>query len=86
MRQADRIILENVSKTQGLTSGLQFLCSGVSSLSAMLSGLKYALKQVKLCLCESLAIECYRYSKLCVLECFPYYLETKGHINYSPFI
>ncbi|XP_078433844.1 P-loop containing nucleoside triphosphate hydrolases superfamily protein [Wolffia australiana] len=47
VRQADRIILETVSKTQGLASGLQFLCSTATSLSAMLSGLKYVLKQIQ---------------------------------------
>ncbi|CAL9102821.1 unnamed protein product [Musa textilis] len=46
IRQADRVILEHVSRTRGLTSGLQFLCSGASSLSAMFSGLRYALQQV----------------------------------------
>ncbi|WOK96345.1 hypothetical protein Cni_G05052 [Canna indica] len=46
IRQADRVILEHVSRTQGLTSGLQFLCSSASSLSAVFSGLRYALQQV----------------------------------------
>lgn len=46
IRQADRVILEHVSRTRGLTSGLQFLCSSASSLSAMFSGLRYALQQV----------------------------------------
>ncbi|MQL85608.1 hypothetical protein Taro_018140 [Colocasia esculenta] len=46
--QAGRVILEHVSKTHGLTPGLQFLCSSISSLSAMYLGLKYALRQVQL--------------------------------------
>lgn len=46
IRQTDRGILEHVSKTKGLTSGLQFLCSSAYSLSAVFLGLKYALKQV----------------------------------------
>lgn len=47
MRQADRVILEHVSNSRGLTSGLQFLCSSVSSLSAIFLGLRFALKQVQ---------------------------------------
>lgn len=46
IRQSGRGVLEHVSKTKGLTSGLQFLCSSSVSLSAMFLGLKYALKQV----------------------------------------
>ncbi|KAG1331997.1 hypothetical protein COCNU_02G019650 [Cocos nucifera] len=46
IRQVDRVILEHVSNTRGLTSGLQFLCSSSSSLSAMFLGLRFALKQM----------------------------------------
>ncbi|KAH9621750.1 hypothetical protein KSS87_008585 [Heliosperma pusillum] len=47
IRQVGRRILEHVSGTRSLAPGLQFLCSSVSSLSAILSGLKLALKLVK---------------------------------------
>ncbi|XP_019707473.1 uncharacterized protein [Elaeis guineensis] len=47
IRQVDRVILEHVSNTRGLTSGLQFLCSSPSSLSAMFLGLRFALKQIQ---------------------------------------
>ncbi|XP_020107342.1 uncharacterized protein LOC109723385 isoform X2 [Ananas comosus] len=47
IRQADRGILEHVSKSRGLTSGLQFLCSSASSLSALFLGLRYALRLVQ---------------------------------------
>ncbi|XP_073000501.1 uncharacterized protein [Typha latifolia] len=47
IRQADRGILEHVSKARGLTSGLQFLCSSASSLSAIFLGLRYALRLVQ---------------------------------------
>ncbi|KAF6135554.1 hypothetical protein GIB67_015407 [Kingdonia uniflora] len=46
VRQVDRLILEHVSKTQGLSCALQFLCTSGSSLSAISSGLKHALKLV----------------------------------------
>ncbi|KAK9757090.1 hypothetical protein RND81_01G139300 [Saponaria officinalis] len=48
IRQVGRRILEHVSGTRGLASGIQFLCCSVSSLAAMLSGLKLALKLVLL--------------------------------------
>ncbi|KAL9247212.1 hypothetical protein vseg_020667 [Gypsophila vaccaria] len=48
IRQVGRRILEHVSGTRGLSSGLQFLCCSVSSLAATLSGLKLALKLVLL--------------------------------------
>lgn len=41
-----RLILEQVSDVRGLTSGLQFLCSTPLSLSALLLGLRHALKLV----------------------------------------
>ncbi|XP_038985729.1 uncharacterized protein LOC103713146 isoform X2 [Phoenix dactylifera] len=47
IRQVDRVILEHVSNTRGLTSGLQFLCSSASSLSAMFLGMRFALKQIQ---------------------------------------
>ncbi|KAI3455745.1 hypothetical protein Pfo_012408 [Paulownia fortunei] len=47
-RQVGRLILEQVSKMRGLTCGLQFLCSAPSSLSAILLGLRHALKLVQL--------------------------------------
>ncbi|XP_057504671.1 uncharacterized protein LOC130788134 [Actinidia eriantha] len=47
-RQVGRCILEQVSNTRGLACGLQFLCSFSSSLSAVLFGLKHALKLVQL--------------------------------------
>ncbi|XP_077238567.1 P-loop containing nucleoside triphosphate hydrolases superfamily protein isoform X2 [Tasmannia lanceolata] len=48
VRHVDRLILEHVSKTRGLASGLQFLCSSAASLSAIYLGLRYALKLVLL--------------------------------------
>ncbi|KAK6911188.1 DNA2/NAM7 helicase-like, C-terminal [Dillenia turbinata] len=48
VRQVDRLILEQVSGTRGLASGLQFLCSCGSSLSAMFLGLRHALGLVQL--------------------------------------
>ncbi|CAH9118726.1 unnamed protein product [Cuscuta europaea] len=47
-RHVARCILEQVSDTQGLTCGLQFLCSSPSSLSAIFIGLRHALKLVQL--------------------------------------
>ncbi|XP_073271318.1 uncharacterized protein [Primulina huaijiensis] len=47
-RQVARLILEQVSDVRGLTSGLQFLCSTPLSLSALLLGLRHALKLVQL--------------------------------------
>ncbi|KAI3948731.1 hypothetical protein MKW92_048417 [Papaver armeniacum] len=46
VRQVDRLILEHVSNTKGLASGLQFLCSSGASLSAVYLGLIHALKLV----------------------------------------
>ncbi|CAN6182813.1 unnamed protein product [Urochloa humidicola] len=46
VRQVGRAILEHVSQTRGLTSGLQFLCSSASSLSAVFLGLRYAVQLV----------------------------------------
>uniref|UniRef100_A0A803KQM3 Uncharacterized protein n=1 Tax=Chenopodium quinoa TaxID=63459 RepID=A0A803KQM3_CHEQI len=48
VRQVGRRILEYVSDTRGLASGLQFLCCSGSSLTAILQGLKHALKLVQL--------------------------------------
>ncbi|XP_042505468.1 uncharacterized protein LOC122082032 isoform X2 [Macadamia integrifolia] len=48
VRQVDRLILEQVSNTRGLASGLQFLCSSASSLSAIYLGLRHAFKLVQL--------------------------------------
>ncbi|XP_026404868.1 uncharacterized protein LOC113299953 [Papaver somniferum] len=48
VRQVDRLILEHVSNTKGLASGLQFLCSSGASLSAVYLGLIHALKLVQL--------------------------------------
>ncbi|XP_055825886.1 uncharacterized protein LOC129894293 isoform X2 [Solanum dulcamara] len=48
VRHVGRCILEQVSNTRGLTSGLQFLCSSPSSLSATTTGLRHALKLVQL--------------------------------------
>ncbi|KAG6491063.1 hypothetical protein ZIOFF_052395 [Zingiber officinale] len=45
IRQVDRVILEHVSRTRGLTSGLQFLCSSATSMSAIFSGLRFVLQQ-----------------------------------------
>ncbi|KAL7180670.1 hypothetical protein ACSBR1_043789 [Camellia fascicularis] len=47
-RQVGRSILEQVSNTRGLACGLQFLCSCSSSLSAILFGLRHALKLVQI--------------------------------------
>ncbi|OIT05156.1 PREDICTED: uncharacterized protein LOC109223930 isoform X1 [Nicotiana attenuata] len=47
-RHVGRCILEQVSNTRGLTSGLQFLCSSPSSLSATFTGLRHGLKLVQL--------------------------------------
>lgn len=47
-RHVGRCILEQVSNTRGLTSGLQFLCSSPSSLSATTTGLRHALNLVQL--------------------------------------
>ncbi|MCD7466945.1 hypothetical protein HAX54_004047 [Datura stramonium] len=47
-RHVGRCSLEQVSNTRGLTSGLQFLCSSPSSLSATFTGLRHALKLVQL--------------------------------------
>ncbi|KAK9097711.1 hypothetical protein Syun_024756 [Stephania yunnanensis] len=47
-RQVDRLILEHVSNTRGLTATLQFLCSCGSSLSSVYLGLKHATKLVQL--------------------------------------
>ncbi|XP_073146696.1 uncharacterized protein [Henckelia pumila] len=47
-RQVARLILEQLSDVRGLTSGLQFLCSTPLSLSALLLGLRHALKLVQL--------------------------------------
>ncbi|XP_047313495.1 helicase SEN1 isoform X2 [Impatiens glandulifera] len=46
-RQVGKRILEQVSNTRGLTSSLQFLCSSLSSLSALFLGFRHALKQVQ---------------------------------------
>ncbi|MCL7045347.1 hypothetical protein MKW94_026872, partial [Papaver nudicaule] len=48
VRQVDRLILEHVSNTKGLATGLQFLCSSTASLSAVYLGLIHALKLVQL--------------------------------------
>lgn len=48
VRQFGKCILEQVSNTRGLASGLKFLCSSTSSLSAIFLGLKHALKLVQL--------------------------------------
>jgi senataxin len=39
--------MEHVSQARGLTSGLQFLCSSASSLSAVFVGLRYAVQLVR---------------------------------------
>nr|CAB3457460.1 unnamed protein product [Digitaria exilis] len=46
VRQVGRAILEHVSQARGLTSGLQFLCSSASSLSAIFLGLRYAFQLI----------------------------------------
>ncbi|KAJ8770865.1 hypothetical protein K2173_021780 [Erythroxylum novogranatense] len=48
VRQFSKCILEQVSNTRGLSSGLKFLSSCLSSLSAVLLGLRYALQLVQL--------------------------------------
>uniref|UniRef100_A0A803M9Y6 Uncharacterized protein n=1 Tax=Chenopodium quinoa TaxID=63459 RepID=A0A803M9Y6_CHEQI len=48
VRQVGRRTLEYVSDTRGLASGLQFLCCSGFSLTAILQGLKHALKLVQL--------------------------------------
>lgn len=48
LRQVGKRILEKLSDTRGLASGLKFLCSSKSSLSALLLGLRHALKLVQL--------------------------------------
>ncbi|EXC33624.1 hypothetical protein L484_013821 [Morus notabilis] len=48
VRQFGKCILEHVSDTRGLASGLKFLCSSGSSLSAILLGLKHAVKLAQL--------------------------------------
>ncbi|XP_020598588.1 uncharacterized protein LOC110038161 [Phalaenopsis equestris] len=45
VRKAGKIILEYLSSERLLTSGLQFLCSTASSLSAILAGLRFIFKQ-----------------------------------------
>uniref|UniRef100_A0ACD5XU29 Uncharacterized protein n=1 Tax=Avena sativa TaxID=4498 RepID=A0ACD5XU29_AVESA len=47
VRQAGRAVMEHVSQARGLTSGLQFLCSSASSLSAVFLGLRYAVQLVE---------------------------------------
>ncbi|XP_062193349.1 uncharacterized protein LOC133896754 isoform X2 [Phragmites australis] len=47
VRQVGRAILEHVSQSRGLTSGLQFLCSSASSLSSVFLGLRYAVQLVE---------------------------------------
>ncbi|KAG8049768.1 hypothetical protein GUJ93_ZPchr0009g1168 [Zizania palustris] len=47
LRQVGRAILEHASQTRGLTSGLQFLCSSASSMSATFLGLRYAVQLVE---------------------------------------
>lgn len=47
VRQFGKSVLEQVSNTRGLASGLKFLCSYSSSLSATFLGLRHALKLVK---------------------------------------
>lgn len=46
VRQFGKCILEQVSNTRGLASGLKFLSSSTSSLSTIFLGLKHALKLV----------------------------------------
>ncbi|GMY38273.1 helicase SEN1 [Fagus crenata] len=48
VRQLGKCILEQVSNTRGLSSGLKFLCSNGSSLSAIFFGLRHACKLVRL--------------------------------------
>ncbi|EAZ09610.1 hypothetical protein OsI_31894 [Oryza sativa Indica Group] len=47
LRQVGRAVLELASQGRGLTSGLQFLCSSVSSLTATFLGLRYAVQSVE---------------------------------------
>nr|DAD46144.1 TPA_asm: hypothetical protein HUJ06_004374 [Nelumbo nucifera] len=47
VRHVSRLILEHVSKTRGLASGLQFLCDSALSLSSMYFGLRHSLKLVQ---------------------------------------
>ncbi|KAF0923218.1 hypothetical protein E2562_003428 [Oryza meyeriana var. granulata] len=47
VRQVGRAVLEHSSQARGLTSGLQFLCSSASSLSAIFVGLRYAVQLVE---------------------------------------
>ncbi|ONM56016.1 P-loop containing nucleoside triphosphate hydrolase superfamily protein [Zea mays] len=46
VRQVGRALLEHVSQARGLTSGLQFLCSSASSLTAVFLGLRYVVQLV----------------------------------------
>lgn len=48
VRQFGKCILEQVSGTRGLASGLKFLCSDGSSLSSIFWGLRHACKLVKI--------------------------------------
>lgn len=50
VRKFGKCIMEQVSNTQGLASSLKFLCSYGSSLSAVLLGLRHAVKLVILLL------------------------------------
>uniref|UniRef100_J3MYT5 Uncharacterized protein n=1 Tax=Oryza brachyantha TaxID=4533 RepID=J3MYT5_ORYBR len=47
VRQVGRAVLEHASQARGLTSGLQFLCSSASSLSATFVGLRNAIQLVE---------------------------------------
>ncbi|XP_066160356.1 uncharacterized ATP-dependent helicase C29A10.10c isoform X3 [Oryza sativa Japonica Group] len=47
LRQVGRAVLELASQGRGLTSGLQFLCSSASSLTATFLGLRYAVQSVE---------------------------------------
>uniref|UniRef100_I1QQ37 Uncharacterized protein n=1 Tax=Oryza glaberrima TaxID=4538 RepID=I1QQ37_ORYGL len=47
LRQVGRAVLELASQGRGLTSGLQFLCSRASSLTATFLGLRYAVQSVE---------------------------------------
>lgn len=46
VRTSGKVILEQVSSTCGVVSGLQFLCSSQASISAMSLGLRYAIKML----------------------------------------
>ncbi|KAK4773514.1 hypothetical protein SAY87_028533 [Trapa incisa] len=48
VRQIGKLILEEVSHTQGLTNGLKFLCSNEASRSASFLGLKHGIKLIEL--------------------------------------